>query len=43
MSFQDVANSGLLWGLVIGGIIIVAAITIYYAVICYKKAIEMGI
>lgn len=42
MSFQDVANSGLLWGLVIGGIIIVAAITIYYAVICYKKAIEMG-
>lgn len=42
MSFQDVANSGLLWGLVIGGIIIVAMITVYYAVICYKKALEMG-
>ncbi len=43
MSFMEVANSSFLWMLVIIGIIIVACFTIYYMVLCYRKAVKMGI
>ena len=43
MSFQEIANSGTLWLLTIIGIIIVLIMTIYYLILCYKKALEMGV
>ena len=42
MSFKEIANSGLLWTLVIIGIILVALITMYYY-LCRKHALKVGI
>lgn len=43
MSFKEVANSSLLWVLVVIGIILVAAITLYYYVVCYRHAVKVGV
>lgn len=43
MSFKEISNCSLLWVLVIVGIIIVAAINIYYYLICNKHAISCGV
>ena len=43
MSFQDIANSGLIWGCVVVGIILVVLITLYYMVVCYRHAIKVGV
>lgn len=43
MSFKEIANSGVLWTITSIGIIIVVALTIYYLILCYKKALEMGV
>lgn len=43
MSFKDIANSGLIWGCVIVGIILVVFITLYYMVVCYRHAIKVGV
>lgn len=43
MSFKEIANSNLLWVLVITGIILVAAITMYYYVVCYRHAVKVGV
>lgn len=43
MSFIEIANSDVLWTITGIGIIIVVALTLYYLVLCYKKALEMGV
>lgn len=43
MSFKEIASSNLLWVMVIIGIILVAAITLYYYVICHNHAIKSGV
>ncbi len=43
MSFKEIANSGLLWTMVIIGIILVAVITMYYYYLCRKHALKVGI
>ena len=43
MSFIEIANSDVLWTITSIGIIIVVALTLYYLVLCYKKALEMGV
>ena len=43
MTFKELSNSGLLWTLVIIGIILVAVITMYYYFICRKHALKCGL
>ncbi|MEG1089642.1 MAG: DUF5058 family protein [Bacteroidales bacterium] len=43
MSFKEIANSNLIWGCVIVGIILVALITMYYYFVYYKRALAIGI
>lgn len=43
MSFNEIANSTLLWVCVSVGLIIVAALTLFYLVKCYRSALEMGV
>lgn len=42
MTFKEISTSGLLWVLVIVGLIIVALMTLYYLKVCYRNALEMG-
>lgn len=43
MTFKEISTSGLLWTLVLTGIILVALMTLYYFRLCYKNAVEMGV
>lgn len=43
MSFKEIANSNLLWVLVIVGIVLVAGITMYYYIVCNKHALKVGV
>lgn len=43
MSFNEIANSKLLWVLVIVGILLVVGVTLYYYRVCAKNAMEMGV
>lgn len=43
MTFQEMANSKLIWICVSIGILLVIAITMYYFVVCYRHAIKVGI
>lgn len=43
MSFKEIAGSGLIWTLVIIGIILVAVITMYYYIVCYRHALKVGV
>lgn len=43
MSYKEVSESSLLYILVIASLLIIAAICIYYLMICIRKAKEMGI
>jgi len=43
MSFKEIANSSLLWILVVIGICLVVAITMYYYIVCYKHAVKVGV
>ena len=43
MSYQEVSESSLLYVLVIVSLLIIAAICVYYLLLCMRKAKEMGI
>lgn len=43
MSFKEIANSGLIWTLVIISIILVAVITMYYYFLCRRHALKCGL
>ena len=43
MSYKDVSESSLLYVLVIASLVIIAAICVYYLIICIRKAKGMGI
>lgn len=43
MGFKEIANCNLLWVLVIIGILIVAAINVYYYFVCNKHALSCGV
>ena len=43
MSYQEVSESSLLYALVIVSLLIIAAICVYYLLLCMRKAKEMGI
>ncbi len=43
MTFKEISNSGLLWTLVIIGIILVGVITMYYYFLCRKHALKCGL
>ena len=43
MSYKEVSESSLLYILVIASLLIIAAICVYYLIICIRKAREMGI
>ncbi|MBK5254104.1 MAG: DUF5058 family protein [Peptostreptococcaceae bacterium] len=43
MSFREVAESNLLYACVIVGILLVAAAAVFYLIVCYKHAVEIGV